>query len=611
MPRAALFVVDPTRRRVIGTRMGNRRRTLGSVVLVAFASLSVVTRAADPMAVGPPFEVEDGGWVASLQLADVAGLPTGEFVVVWSQSSGFERTYARAFAANGTPASGNVLVGPKNDEGGFRVSWYPQVAANAAGKFVVVWTQEDYLPNPPHSIEARVLDATATPQGPKFTIADLRAYEFSASIAAGATGEFVVTWDDAPYGGSGTQDIYGRRLDANGALDGGVFPIEVGAGDEEEAPAVAAMPADGFVVAWSPDGTSLPAMSIVGRRFDAANAPLGDFVVTGDAYIGSYPGDGFRHAVASNPSGEFAVAWSTDSTGQVMVQRYDATGTAVGTPVQASQNDGAQGADLIVEDDGSFVVVWSEDFRNGIAGRRFSAASGTFGDEFVVTTADVSERPTIASTGPGTFVVAWGGYDAGYSYDRVLARRFVIPAPTEVGIAGTKLIAVDKLAAANKAKVVYVARNDPGIAKGAGGDPALLSGLFEVVYTDQPTSVAGSFVLPSPWRTAKDTVAKYVNSLAPGGTGDAKVAVVKDGLRAKVAAKGLGDGPALDLVAAGAPGPGGVTTALTVLNGNDGTERRMCTRFSEADGSTMIFREIAGGTGRKLLAREGVPAPCP
>jgi hypothetical protein len=148
-------------------------------------------------------------------------------------------------------------------------------------------------------------------------------------------------------------------------------------------------------------------------------------------------------------------------------------------------------------------------------------------------------------------VVTWRGYHDDDPNPGVFARRLGIPQAS--GISAVKLIVVDKVVASGKAKVVYVAKNDAGIQKGAGGDPALLSGSFDVFYTDRPSSVAGSFVLPSPWRTAKDVVAKYVNSQAPGGPGQAKVAVVKDGVTAKVVAKGLGDGPALDVVAAGPP----------------------------------------------------------
>ena len=178
----------------------------------------------------------------------------------------------------------------------------------------------------------------------------------------------------------------------------------------------------------------------------------------------------------------------------------------------------------------------------------------------------------------------------------------------DAGVPGTKLVIVDKIAATGKAKTVFVTKGDPDITKGIDGDPALIEGSLEVFYTDTP-SVAGTFVVPAPWLVNKDTVAKYVNKLAPTGD-DVKVAVVKPGLVAKVVAKGLGDGKAIDL-SAGAPGAGGVTAVLSVNNGIDFSMHRMCTRFSTADGSTLVYKSIAGGTGYKLVGKGGVGAGCP
>jgi hypothetical protein len=150
-----------------------------------------------------------------------------------------------------------------------------------------------------------------------------------------------------------------------------------------------------------------------------------------------------------------------------------------------------------------------------------------------------------------------------------------------------------------------------GVDKGAGGDPADLEGDFTVFYTDQPSSVVGTFVLPSPWRTNTDTVAKYVNSTAPTGPGDVKVGVLKTGVVAKVVAKGLGDGSVIDVFGGPPSASGGLTAVLTLRNAGDESERRFCTRFAENDGSTVVYKELAGGLGRKIVAKNGVAAPCP
>ena len=181
-------------------------------------------------------------------------------------------------------------------------------------------------------------------------------------------------------------------------------------------------------------------------------------------------------------------------------------------------------------------------------------------------------------------------------------------APAEVGIASKKLVVVDK-PSAGSAKLVFVAKGDANIDKGAAGDEALLDGALQVFYSNKPDSSLGAFVLPAPWVVNKDAVAKYVNTDAPTA-GAVTVGVVKPANTAKVVAKDLGDGRRLDLFI-GEPEDDGVTAILTTINAGDGSSRRMCSRFSTDDGSTLVYKEIAAGTGRKLVAKNGVAIACP
>ena len=181
-------------------------------------------------------------------------------------------------------------------------------------------------------------------------------------------------------------------------------------------------------------------------------------------------------------------------------------------------------------------------------------------------------------------------------------------AADEVGVKGLKLIIVDKMAATGTAKAVFVAK-DLAVGKGSGTDVTQIDANLSFFYTDRP-DVHGGFLMPANgnWLVNKDTVAKYVNKTAPTG-GAVKVSVIKPGSLAKVVGKALGDpGHEIDLVSGGAPtDAGGITAILTVRNHADNSVTRMCTRFSVADGSTVAFKEITGGTGRKLVAKNGVP----
>lgn len=186
-----------------------------------------------------------------------------------------------------------------------------------------------------------------------------------------------------------------------------------------------------------------------------------------------------------------------------------------------------------------------------------------------------------------------------------------VAAADDTGVLGTKLVLLAK-PSASQFKVVYRSKLDPGIHKGASGDPGLLSGSFEWFYTDEPTSVFGAFVQPSSpfWVINTDAVAKFSDS---SGGATTRVVVIKPSLLAKFVGEGLGNTGAGDLATQVAPSnSGGVTTVLTINNGNDSSTHRMCTQFAVDLGSTVIFKDIGGGgPGRKLVAKNGVPVACP
>lgn len=139
-----------------------------------------------------------------------------------------------------------------------------------------------------------------------------------------------------------------------------------------------------------------------------------------------------------------------------------------------------------------------------------------------------------------------------------------------------------------------------GVHYGGKQDPALLSGDFEVSYVDGAN--AGSFDLPSPWYSNTGKSARFKNSSAPDGPSPVKSASVNAGREARVQARGLGG---LDISAP--PGPGGILTKFTVVNGTQTTT--MCTLYDAAKGSTITHDSTAEGAS--LVATGGVPVDCP
>lgn len=181
-----------------------------------------------------------------------------------------------------------------------------------------------------------------------------------------------------------------------------------------------------------------------------------------------------------------------------------------------------------------------------------------------------------------------------------------VPALAEdVPVFARKLLLLDK---AGAARMAYLAK-DSAITVGAAGDPALLSATLEIFYSDDPANRATFLLDNIGWFKNNEKLAKYRNSSAPIG-GGAKTARVKQATLAKIVAKALGDAPTttIDILAGGEPSASGLTTILTIDNGNDGSTRRFCSRFSTDAGSVVKYREINGG--RKLLLRKGKPVAC-
>jgi len=180
----------------------------------------------------------------------------------------------------------------------------------------------------------------------------------------------------------------------------------------------------------------------------------------------------------------------------------------------------------------------------------------------------------------------------------------------DVSVTAKKLIILDKTAAAGRAKVVFVAK-DGAIEKGPGELLTAVSVDFDFAYHGPGGSVGGSFTLPAGasdgtrgWKVNSASVAKYVNKEAPLGETGAKVGVIKPAKLLKLVGKTLGDQP-IDILSGGAPDAGGVDTRYSVTNGSE--VHHHCSNFEQSD---CAYKQIAGGSGAKLVCKNGEGAVC-
>jgi hypothetical protein len=221
----------------------------------------------------------------------------GNFVVAWgpwfpNYGQGSSSVQARQIDSSAVPLDDVFIVNP-----GFE----PRVASDSSGNFVVVWSEQ---PSGPARNFAMRFDSTGAPLGSKIEVDPLpNTYsESDPNVAMDAAGNFVIVWTDG-----GTGEVLGQRFDSLGSPIGSRFQVDSPPPGRrgQNRPDVAMNTSGRFVVAWV-DWHCNP-NAIRGQQFDAAGQPLGgEFQVnTTNPRLSSYD----RTSVSINSSGDFVVVW--------------------------------------------------------------------------------------------------------------------------------------------------------------------------------------------------------------------------------------------------------------------------------------------------------------
>lgn len=234
----------------------------------------------------------------------VAADPGGDNAVVWwsvGQDGSGPGIYTRRFDGAGTPLTGEQPVNSFTTGS----QWFPAVAAQGAGEFVVTW-ESSGQDGSGYGIFARRVSAAGAPTGSEIAVNSHTTSDQSRpAIAAAATGEFVVVWVSQGQDGSG-EGVFGRSFDAAGVPLGVEFRVSVETLGAQREPAIAADAAGGFLVTWqSFDGDN---DGIFGRFLGASGEPAsGEFQIS--TFTTNYQQ---RPAVAAAGGGDFLVVWESN-----------------------------------------------------------------------------------------------------------------------------------------------------------------------------------------------------------------------------------------------------------------------------------------------------------
>jgi VCBS repeat-containing protein len=312
--------------------------------------------------------------------ASVAGLPDGGFVIAWIAPG--EDVFVRRFDAAGDPVGDAEAV---NTFTGGR-QWYPAVAVQPDGSYMVVWASEPSQDGSQHGSFGRIwrADGTVTPefQLNTFTLGE----QDMPTVTAMRGGGYFTSWmsyaQDLDIWG-----VYGQVFNDAGERVGDEFRISTSTKGEQLWTASAALLNGDVVVVWQSD-VAAPGggRGIYGQVFSPDGVKVGaEFRVTTTVAPGEW-----APVVTELQDGGFLVGWfapdgePTDGFG-VFAQRFAADGTRAGDQLRINTHLPGDQRDLFLETlaDGSVVAIW-ESMHGAPQDAQDGSGAGVFGQRLLI-----------------------------------------------------------------------------------------------------------------------------------------------------------------------------------------------------------------------------------
>lgn len=363
--------------------------------------------------------------VANTFLSDAQDTPAlatlpGGFVAVWAsnnQDGSGKGIYAQRFDANGAKVGTEFRVNVTTAG----VQDMPQVAADAAGNFMVAWQHAS------NSIYARRYAPDGTPLTSEFRVDLPAAPGVWPALAMSPSGQSAIAWRT---GASNATRIAIQRFDSAGTPVGSPFDVAI--------PQVATQP----FISLAGDGTlnlcygrTTTSVDTYLRRFDATNQEIGteQMVHGADTSVQAPLG------IATDAAGRFAIIWYHSGTPEVRMRRYSAIGTPEGTEVKVGGASGSR-AGLAYRPDGTLVAAWAglRGTTPDLAMQIYNSAGAPQG---AIWNANVTLGTGVAAAfdSLGNPVVAW----ASPPLSDVLLRRFTLDLPPQATSLGDIVVGVD------------------------------------------------------------------------------------------------------------------------------------------------------------------------
>lgn len=214
-----------------------------------------------------------------LQVSDVAMNSNGTSVAVFYAPSANDPDdiYIQIFDSAGNPLFAGL---PRLNAYTSGHQADPSVAINDAGDIIVAWTSYQLGANPnAQTAYARQLDSLGYFISPEIKITGPFSYstqKSSVETAIDAAGNFVLVWTDWYYPNRNPMDIYARRYSRGGGAIGNPFRANTLSTDLQHTPRMAMHQDTGeFAMTWHSWDPSTSAWQLRFRRFSATGVKLG------------------------------------------------------------------------------------------------------------------------------------------------------------------------------------------------------------------------------------------------------------------------------------------------------------------------------------------------
>ncbi len=291
----------------------------------------------------------------------VAADGQGHWVVVW-QGPGLEEEdiFLQLLDPKGLPLTEELLINSHT----VGRQLYPSIAANATGTFVIVWeSRETTLEGERTSVCGQLFDANGVGLGGERLLTDDLYDCRYPGVAIDGLGGFAVAW-------LGDGMITACLFDPNGVLRTEPFDVSTTAISSVTRPSIAMNSPGYFVIAWDGDPNRASEDDIHARLFDPNGMPQGEPFIVNSLREGAQQWP----QVSINDVNEFVIVWEHDSgdpnlATEIFARRFDPNGLPAGEQFQLNTHtlDKQRYPDVAIADDGSFVAVWESNEQDGSA----------------------------------------------------------------------------------------------------------------------------------------------------------------------------------------------------------------------------------------------------